>query len=64
MTGSGQLQSLLDKITAREQAVASEAEQVRAHIDELAGRLRGLDQEAGASADHAEDRCRLRGRPR
>jgi cell division septum initiation protein DivIVA len=46
MTGSGQLQSLLDKITAREQAVASEAEQVRAHIDELAGRLRELDQEA------------------
>ncbi|MFF3058631.1 hypothetical protein [Streptomyces sp. NPDC057909] len=46
MTGSGQLQSLLDKITAREQAVASEAEQVRAHIDDLAGRLRELDQEA------------------
>ncbi|MFV5998835.1 hypothetical protein ACNPQM_42580 [Streptomyces sp. NPDC056231] len=41
-----QLQSLLVKITAREQAVTSEAEQVRTHIDELTSRLRELDQEA------------------
>ncbi|MEU1436375.1 hypothetical protein ACFYPA_29065 [Streptomyces sp. NPDC005775] len=43
MTGTGALGQLLDKIAAREQAVEAEAEQVRTHIDELAGRLGGLD---------------------
>lgn len=46
MTGAGPLQSLLAEIAARQQAVAVEAEQVRAQIDELTGRLCELDQEA------------------
>jgi hypothetical protein len=36
---------LLDKIDAREQALAREAEQAQARIDELAARLRDLQQE-------------------
>ena len=34
---------LLDKIDAREQALAREAEQARARIDELTARLRELE---------------------
>jgi hypothetical protein len=36
---------LLDKIDAREQALAREAEEAQARIDELAARLRDLEQE-------------------
>ncbi|WP_393073134.1 hypothetical protein [Streptomyces sp. LN704] len=46
MTGTEVRGQLLDKIAAREQAVAAEAEQVRTHTDELAGRPGELDQEA------------------
>jgi hypothetical protein len=35
---------LLDKIDAREQALAREAEQARAQLDDLAARLRDLDE--------------------
>lgn len=46
MTAPEPLRPLLDKITAREQALAAEAEQVRAELDELTARLRELDQES------------------
>jgi cell division septum initiation protein DivIVA len=46
MNGTEPVRSLLDKIAAREQAIAAEAEQVRARLDELTARLRELEQEA------------------
>ena len=44
MTGPDPGRLLLDKIDAREQALAREAEQARALIDDLAARLRELDE--------------------
>jgi hypothetical protein len=46
MTGPEPVRSLLDKITAREQAIAAETEQVRVRLDELTALLRELEQEA------------------
>ncbi|MEU7501434.1 hypothetical protein AB0B52_31020 [Streptomyces griseofuscus] len=40
------VRSLLDKITAREQAIAAETEQVRVRLDELTALLCELEQEA------------------
>ena len=45
MTGQDPGRLLLDKIDAREQALAREAEQARTLIDDLAARLRELDEE-------------------
>jgi hypothetical protein len=44
MTGGDPGRWLLDKIEAREQALAREAEQARAMIEDLAARLRELDE--------------------
>ena len=44
MTGQDPGRWLLDKIDAREQALTREAEQTRARIDDLAARLRELDE--------------------
>jgi len=44
MTGHEASRVLLDKIDAREAALTGEAEQTRAHIDELTARLRELDE--------------------
>ena len=44
MTGQDPGRLLLDKIDAREQALAREAEQARTMIDDLAARLRELDE--------------------
>ncbi|XVQ89475.1 hypothetical protein ACQP2K_19270 [Microbispora siamensis] len=44
MSGDEASRVLLDKIDAREAALAGEAEQARAHIDELTARLRELDE--------------------
>jgi hypothetical protein len=44
MTGPDPGKVLLDKIDAREQALAREAEQARTQIDDLAARLRELDE--------------------
>ncbi|MEU9891209.1 hypothetical protein [Sphaerisporangium sp. NPDC051011] len=44
MTGYEVSRPLLDKIDAREQALTREAEQVRTLIDELAAKLRELDE--------------------
>ena len=48
MTGQDPGRLLLDKIDAREQALAREAEQARAMIDDLAARLR----EPGEATGH------------
>ncbi|MFB8205794.1 hypothetical protein [Kitasatospora purpeofusca] len=45
MTGPETVRPLLGTITAREQALSAEAEQVRAQLDELTPQLRELDQE-------------------
>ncbi|WP_182875226.1 hypothetical protein [Microbispora sp. H10670] len=47
MTGHEASRVLLDKIDAREAALAGEAEQTRAHIAELTARLRELDEAIG-----------------
>ena len=44
MTGQDPVRLLLDKIDAREQALAREAEQARTLIDDLTARLRELDE--------------------
>ena len=44
MTGQDPGRLLLDKIEAREQALAREAEQARAQMEDLAARLRELDE--------------------
>jgi hypothetical protein len=44
VTGQDLGRVLLDKIEAREQALARQAEQARAQIDDLAARLRELDE--------------------
>ncbi|WP_218163900.1 hypothetical protein [Actinomadura madurae] len=44
MTGQDPNRLLLDKIDAREEALAREAEQTRAQIEELTARLRELDE--------------------
>ena len=44
MTGPDPGRVLLDKIDAREQALACEAEQARTQIDDLAARVRELDE--------------------
>ena len=47
MTGQDPGRLLLDKIDAREQALAREAEQARAQMEDLAARLRELDEATG-----------------
>jgi cell division protein FtsB len=51
---------LLDKIEAREQALAREAEQARTMMDDLAARVRELDE----AIDHLQDPALPRGRAR